>query len=96
LKRIAGVIGITSKDSLRPRNDLLVSSFNRTLADVLHVWILRVPSQATDVIIILMTVALKLADPGIGESGDRPQPHMDPTYIRPAEGAKTPVIESPI
>jgi hypothetical protein len=40
-----------------------VSSFNRTLADVLHVRILRVPSQATDVIIILMMmVALKLAD----------------------------------
>jgi hypothetical protein len=45
-----------------------VSSFNRTLADVLHIRILRVPSQTTDVMIILMMkVAWKLADPSIGE-----------------------------
>jgi hypothetical protein len=74
----AGVIGITSKDCLWPRKDS-ESSFNRTLADVLHVRILCVPSHATDVIVILMMmVAWKLSDPGIGESGGHPRPHMHP------------------
>jgi hypothetical protein len=56
-----------------------MSSFNRTFADLLHVRILRMPSQATDVIIILMMMHgyMELADPGTGESGGRP-PHMDP------------------
>jgi hypothetical protein len=53
-----------------------------------------VPSQATNVIIILMMmVALKLADPGMANRAAAPTPYGP--YIRPAERTKTPVIELP-
>jgi hypothetical protein len=76
------------------RKDINVE-FQQNTCYVLHyVFCVHVPSQATDVIIILMmTVAWKLTDPCIGESGGRPPPYGP--YIRPAERAKTPVVESP-
>jgi hypothetical protein len=68
------VIGITIVKIVSGPERTSMSSFNRTLADVLHVCILRGSSQAADVIILIMTVAWKLADPGIDESGGRPSP----------------------
>jgi hypothetical protein len=88
------VIGITSKDCQWYRKDLSVEFQHNTCSRITCTYS-ACAIQTTDVIIILMMmVAWKLADPGIGES-NAPPFHAYGPYIRPVERAKTPVIESP-